>query len=99
MIIMPAMKMIVAQLMPTETPSDSPYQKGSVKMVLRLSVFMMASVLCMHRPNTMAITRPPLTSVTYWRSTLSMTIITNIARKITTAMICAADILLLNSVQ
>ena len=96
MIIMPATKMIVDQLMPVLplSPSAFAYQKTGVPIARRFSVSMMADPECMIAPKTTASMSPPLTRVTHCRSNLSVMMSANMAMKITRAAICASDILL-----
>ena len=90
MTIMPAMKVMVAQLMP-ELASSAPaeYQNDGVTKSASDSEFQMASGLLMQTPNTKTSVSRPHESVTMWRSILSMTMSTNMTRKMTSAMICS----------
>ena len=92
MIIMPAMKVMVAQLMP-ELASSAPaeYQNEGVMKSDSDSDDHMASGLRMQMPKTMTSVSRPQESVTMWRSILSMTMSTNMTRKITKASICATE--------
>ena len=89
--IMPAIKMMVAQLMPAVLSSALPavYQKPTVKMLLRLRVSVIASMLLIARPKTPARVRMPHANVTWCRSILSITIRMNIAINKMSAKICA----------
>ena len=88
MIIMPAIKMIVAQLIPLEDSSASfAYQKPTVKMFFTLRVSITASHECIPKPNTKSSVKAPQTKVIHWRSKISRMIITNITQKIETAKI------------
>ena len=66
MIIMPAMKIMVSQLIPAEAspPCPAGYQKLNVKIARRFSVSQIAAGLCITNPNTRTSTRRPHTSVT-----------------------------------
>lgn len=90
MIIIPAINIMVAQLIPLEDSLVSPvwYQKSIVPISLKFRVFTMASMLCIPSPNTKMSVSNPQSSVTTCRSNFSVTINKNITRKITTAMIC-----------
>ena len=86
MIIMPAIKVMVSQLMPVEVVAAPIwYQKFGWKMLYRLSASNTARPLRMHRPNTTVRVRKPHPRVAMCRSTFSVTIRKNMARKITTA--------------
>ena len=63
-IIMPAMKMIVAQLIPEELSSEAPYQKPWVNMLPMLSVCQMAFISFMQIPNTRTRVASPQQRVT-----------------------------------
>ena len=63
-IIIPAMKKMVDQLMPLFPSSEAPYQNPDVKMDGRFSVPQMALIECMQTPNTSTSTSAPLPSVT-----------------------------------
>ena len=92
MTIMPAMKMIVDQLMPDEdSASPAEYQKPGVKILPTFSVSRMALPLRIARPNTRIRVSSPHPSVTICRSILSRTIRTNITTKRMTANICAIN--------
>ncbi len=68
MIIMPAMKRMVDQLMPAVLSSPAPYQKPAVKNERRLSASQIAAGECIQTPKTRISTSAPLTSVITWRS-------------------------------
>ena len=68
MIIMPAMKRMVDQLMPAVLSSPAPYQKPAVKNERRLSASQIAAGERIQSPNTRTSTKAPLTSVMMWRS-------------------------------
>ena len=88
MIIMPAIKIMVSQLIPDEAPpSPTWYQKSTVKMLATLSVSQTAVPLCMHKRNTITIVSSPAPSVIHCLSILSITIRTNIATNIVAAKI------------
>ena len=93
--IIPAMKMIVAQLIPLELSDASPasYQKPGVKMEWIFSVSNAAFISCMHTPNTSTSVARPQPSVTYCLSILSVIMSANITRKMTTAITCATILL------
>ena len=88
--IIPAINIIVAQFIPLELspPSDAVYQKPAVKMLFKLSVFDIASMLCMLIPNTTSIVSPAQISVTRCRSIFSDITSANISTKINKAKIC-----------
>ena len=90
MIIMPAMKRMVDQLMPAVLSSPAPYQKPAVKNERRLSASQIAAGECIQTPKTRISTSAPLTSVMTWRSNWSRMIRRNIPRKIQIAMTCAS---------
>lgn len=93
-IIIPAIKMMVAQLIPLELSSEAPavYQKPGVKMFAMFSVDHTASKLLRQIPNTITSVASPQQRVTMWRSILSIIISTNITTNISTAAICAISI-------
>ncbi len=64
-IIIPAIKIMVAQFIPEVLSEDSPalYQNSVVKMFCRLSVSQNASKLRKHNPNTITAVARPLPSV------------------------------------
>ena len=68
MIIMPAMKRMVDQLMPAVLSSLAPYQKDSSKNERRLSASHIVAGERIQSPNTRTSTKAPLTSVMMWRS-------------------------------
>ena len=90
-IIIPEMKMIVAQLIPLDSPSppSAAYQNPSVKMFSTLSVLRAASAECMPRPNTRISVRAPHTRVVHCRSNISRMMRMNITTKMETDKICA----------
>ena len=64
-IIIPARKMIVAQLMPlVDSSAPAEYQKDGVNIVFRFSVCIIADGLCMQIPNTITSVRIPQPIVT-----------------------------------
>lgn len=63
-IIIPAIKIIVDQLIPDDSSSFVEYQKLDVNMLLTLSVFTMALPLCIISPNTTPNVNMPHASVT-----------------------------------
>ncbi len=89
--IMPKMNRIVSQLMPALLSPASPdrYQKSTVKMLFRLIVSITAVMLRIPTPNTRMTVSRAHTSETICRSTISVTIKTNIAIKMSTAKTCA----------
>ena len=94
MIIIPAMKMIVDQLMPEDasSPAVPAYQKLTVKMLRTFSVSNMAGRLRSPTPCTKTRVSRPHPRVVYWRSIFSVTTSTNITTKMATAKICANNI-------
>ena len=90
--IIPAMKMIVDQLMPLELspPCDETCQNSVVNMLFTLSVSIIALGLFIQMPNTITIVARPQPNVTHWRGILSIIISANITTNIITAQICAA---------
>ena len=91
MIIIPAMKRIVSQLIPEEASPASPavYQNPGVKIVWTFRVRMTASRLCMPTPKTNIRESRAHPRVTICRSSTSVMMRTNMARKIRIAKICA----------
>ena len=98
-IIIPAIKIIVDQLTPTEASSAAPaaYQNSVVNMHFKFSAFQIASGERITNPNTKISVNAPQSRVTICLSILSNTISTNITTKITVARICAVNIPLLLS--
>ena len=90
-IIIPAMKMIVCQLMPEEASEDSPaaYQKAVVKMLFTFSVSQTALMLRIPSPNTRTSVSRPQPRVIRCLSDTSRIIRTNMARNMISAKICA----------
>ena len=88
---MPKINRIVSQLIPALLSADSPdrYQKSAVKMLCRFTVSITAAMLCIPTPNTKITVSSAHTSDTTCRSTISVTIKTNIAIKMITANTCA----------
>ena len=91
-IIIPIMKKMVDQLIPTDSFANpwGSYQNSAVKIPCRFKVCHMASVLCMQIPKTRINIRQPLTNATICRSICSQIIRANITIKIKAATICAA---------
>ena len=91
MIIIPAMNTIVSQLIPAEASLASPAvcQNPGEKILCMFSVSIIAEGLCIQIPNTRINVRSAHPSVTICLSHTSVMIRMNIARKITTAKICA----------
>ena len=89
--IIPKIKTMVSQLIPVEASALAPpvYQKCCVNMLWIFNVSTMASILRIPIPNTSIIVRRAHTLEIMCLSTISVTINTNIAIKITTAKICA----------
>ena len=86
-IIIPAMKMIVCQLMPEEASEDSPaaYQKAVVKMLFTFSVSQTALMLRIPSPNTRTSVSRPQPRVIRCLSHTSRIIRTNMARNMISA--------------
>ena len=91
MTIIPAINMIVDQLIPLDDSTDSSvtYQKSTVKILCRFKVSMTASTLRIPKPNTKSSVKIPQPIVMFCLSKCSITIIINITTKITNAKICA----------
>ena len=90
-IIIPAMNIMVAQLIPLEVSAALPawYQKSTVNRALKLRVSIMAPVSFIQSPKTSRSVAAPHVRVTTCLSILSRTISPNIIIKIATATICA----------
>ena len=90
-IIMPAMNMMVSQLMPVLAAACAPaeYQKCVETMLCKFKVSLTASKLCIPTPNTSTQVKRPAISVTICRCILSITMKMNIAINIISAVICA----------
>ena len=99
MIIMPAIKMIVCQLIPEEASLDSPaaYQNPVVKKLCKFRVRMIAPMLCIPSPKTRSRVRRPHASVIHCLSQISRMISRNMARKMMIANTCANICVLLFS--
>ena len=87
--IMPAIKIMVAQLIPLELSSACPAvcQNDDVKMLFKFNVCVMAEKLCMHTPKTMTSVARAQSSVTTWRSSFSEITRPNMSTNIVTAKI------------
>ena len=88
--IIPAMKIIVAQLIPLELslPCPDVCQNSRVNILLTLSVSIIALGLFIQIANTITIVASPQPSVTQCLGILSIIISANISTKITMAKIC-----------
>ena len=89
MIIMPAMKRMVLQLMPVFISLWGPcptYQKVFSAMLSRLKAVQTAPGLCITARKTIRTVQPPATRVTMYRGNRSRTISTNMMTKMITAM-------------
>ena len=97
MIIIPATKTIVSQLIPLDASEDVPpvYQNPFVKKQFRLSVSVTALMLRSPTPKTRMSVSSAHPSVTTCRSHFSVMIRINISKNRTTAKICANIIFLL----
>ena len=95
--IIPAINIIVAQLIPLDSSAEFPLtcQNSAVNMLLTFSVSIIADGDLIHMPNTMTIVARPHPRVTHCLGILSMIISANIRIKIMIAKIFAVTIFVL----